>query len=243
MKSLKCLLLASLLFSCLSTVVSAQQLPDLPTKPTPKFENPSFCPPEGNVASHGDPELNQNKNRIDSPSQFFPVGSSEIQTLPFPQSAGGKLESDWTASERKAIEKSEGIPITVEGFLAIVNNAHQGEPPLMQGARPEGKESCNCNSIKPKEIDFHLWLLPAAADSRKKAIVVEMTPRVRKNHPGWTVAKLTTIAKNKTPVRVSGWLMFDGQHPEQIMKTRATLWEIHPIIQVQFKQGNTWKTL
>jgi hypothetical protein len=32
-----------------------------------------------------------------------------------------------------------------------------------------------------------------------------------------------------TEVRIRGWLMLDQEHPEQIGKTRGTLWEIHPI--------------
>jgi hypothetical protein len=51
-------------------------------------------------------------------------------------------------------------------------------------------------------------------------------------------------------VRISGWLMYDGQHPEQLPPgtpsqppTRATLWEIHPIMKVEFKQNGVWKTL
>lgn len=231
----------------LSTAVfaSAQHLPNLPDKPEMKFENHSFCPPEGNAtAGHGgDAELNRHKNRIDESASYFPVDFAEIANLDFPDGVKGTSRSDWSASDKEAIAKNEGIPIVVQGFLALVNNAKPGEPKLIQGARPEGKESCNCKSEKPKQIDFHIWLLAHATDNRKGAIVVEMTPRVRAHHPTWTVDRLTSLAKNKTPVRISGWLMLDGQHPEQIDKTRAGLWEIHPIMKVEFKQGNTWKTL
>jgi len=207
-----------------------------------QFENPSFCPPEGSGA-HGDPELNRRKNRIDDSAAYNPVDFAEIKTLSFPASVGGKDRSAWTASERAAIEQSEGIPIAVEGFLALVNNAHQGQPPKIQGARPEGGESCNCGQTASNRIDFHVWLLNAAGDNRKDAIVVEMTPRVRAHHPKGTLANLTNIANHHFRVRISGWLMMDGQHPEQLGATRATLWEIHPIMKLEYKQGNTWRTL
>src|SRR5258708_39564645 len=161
---------------------SAQHLPDMPVKPTPQFESPSFCPPEGKTNST-DPELNRRKNRIDSPSNFSSVDFAEVKTLAAPASAGGKVRSNWTTNERKAIEKFEGIPITIEGSLALVNNAKHGDPPKIEGARPEGKESCNCDSTQPAQIDFHIWLLFAANDNRKDAIVVEMTLRVRAHHP------------------------------------------------------------
>jgi hypothetical protein len=238
----KSIWIATLILFC-AAFTSAQHLPNLPSKPAMQFESPSFCPPEGNTSNHGDPELNKHKNRIDKAANYFPVNFTEIESLAYPASAGGKIRSDWTASERNQIEKFEGIPIVVQGFLALVNNAKPGEPKKIEGARPEGKESCNCNSEQPNQIDFHIWLLNVAGDDRKNAVVVEMTPRVRAHHPNWTVANLTHIANMKFPVRIYGWLMFDGQHPEQVGGTRATLWEIHPIIKLQFKQGNQWKTL
>ncbi len=245
----KSLFIAIVLFSS-AAFATAQHLPNLPNKPPMQFENPSFCPPDGLINStQDDAELNRHKNRIDDASNYFPVNFSEIQTLFYPPSAGGKKRSSWSATERSAIEKREGIPIQVQGFLALVNNAKHGDPPRIEGARPEGKESCNCDSEEPAQIDFHIWLLNASGQNRKFSIVVEMTPRVRAHHPNWTVANLTHIANSNFPVRIYGWLMFDGQHPEQVTgkpgqpPTRATLWEIHPIMKVQFKQGNQWKTL
>ena len=46
-----------------------------------------------------------------------------------------------------------------------------------------------------------------------------------------------------TQVRISGWLMLDQEHPEQIGKTRGTLWEIHPITRIEVKDANGWREL
>lgn len=87
----------------------------------------------------------------------------------------------------------------------------------MKGAKPEGAELCNCQKTEPEHIDFHLWLVAAPTNvntpavAKPDSIVVETTPRVRKNHPNWTVDRLTDIATNKTLVRVSGWLTFDQE--------------------------------
>ena len=115
--------------------------------------------------------------------------------------------------------------------------------------KPEGAELCNCQKIEPEHIDFHLWLVKDPTNvgtpsvAKPDSIVVEMTPRVRKNHPDWTVEKLTEIANNHTLVRVSGWLTFDQEHPEQIGVQRHNLWEIHPVIKMEFQQNGQWKTL
>jgi hypothetical protein len=37
--------------------------------------------------------------------------------------------------------------------------------------------------------------------------------------------------------------MMDPEHPDQIGKTRGTIWEIHPIMQIETRSGGTWKPL
>jgi hypothetical protein len=51
------------------------------------------------------------------------------------------------------------------------------------------------------------------------------------------------IVKNKQKVRIRGWLMMDPEHPDQVGKTRGTIWEIHPIMQVETQQGGRWVSL
>src|SRR5260370_15659663 len=117
-----------ILLLVLGSLAYGQHLPNLPTKPTPQFESPSFCPPDGKPHST-DPELNKRKNRVDDNASFFPVDFSEIESLTFPAGVSGTIRSNWSAADRAAIEKNEGIPVAVEGFLALVNNAKQGQPP------------------------------------------------------------------------------------------------------------------
>ena len=86
-------------------------------------------------------------------------------------------------------------------------------------------------------------LAPAAGQLEKTSIVVEVTPRVRKGHPNWTTARLDPLVHTSTPVRISGWLMFDPEHPEQLGKTRGTLWEIHPIMKIEVEEQGQWRSL
>jgi hypothetical protein len=37
--------------------------------------------------------------------------------------------------------------------------------------------------------------------------------------------------------------MFDPDHPEQLKKSRSTLWEIHPITRFDVKVGGSWVPL
>ena len=54
---------------------------------------------------------------------------------------------------------------------------------------------------------------------------------------------LGQIVKKDQRVRISGWLMLDPEHPDQVGKTRGTIWEIHPIMQIEVNQNGQWTPL
>jgi len=183
------------------------------------------CPPQGDG---GDPVLNENKNRVDS-GNFQSTSFSSILSLPVPQDTVKKAHADWSASSAAQVAQYEGTPVQVEGYLA--------------GARQEGPETPNCHSTT--DADFHVWMLGQSGGmgDRPNAVVVEVTPRVRADHPAWTVNALSGIASAGTRVRISGWLMLDPEHPEQLQQTRGTLWEVHPIIKIEVQSGGGWTSL
>lgn len=207
-------------------------------KPTPKWDAAWQCPPEGDATSPNSPsdaQLNRLKNRVDT-ANFIRTDLAAISRLPAPAGSTRKKRTGWTQSQRDAIAPYEGTPVSVEGYLAVVDNN--------AGGRIEREESCNCHVADARFYDFHLWLLAAANDSRDKAVVVEVTPPVRSRHAQWTLPNLTKIARAQQKIRVSGWLVFDQEHPEQIGKTRSTLWEIHPIIKIEYQNPNgSWTEL
>jgi len=45
------------------------------------------------------------------------------------------------------------------------------------------------------------------------------------------------------PVRISGWLMMDPQHPDQVGNSRVTIWEIHPITRIEVFRDSWWVDL
>ncbi len=203
------------------------QLPDLPQKPAPQ-EVASFngCPPQGDG---GDAVLNRLKNRVDDASAYYPVLFDAVEKLPWPPGIERKDHDKWSAADAATVARYEGIPISIEGYLA--------------DAKQQGPESTNCHGSDAAMSDWHIWLTQNAGEDRTNSIVVETTPRVRPSHPTWTLKALEDFAKNKQRVRISGWLMLDPEHPDQVSKTRGTIWEIHPIMKIEVQQGGNWKPL
>jgi hypothetical protein len=93
--------------------------------------------------------------------------------------------------------------------------------------------------------DWHIALVEHPGDGEATSIVVEPTPRIKKNHPKWTEAKLTPWLNSDQPARISGWLLFSPQHTNHLKKYRSTLWEIHPITknEVWDNDTNKWRHL
>jgi hypothetical protein len=244
MKTIRLFTLSLLLLTHLSSFVKAQTVPQVLNKPQPEMDMEWDCPPLGRLSKYTDPETNRLKNRIDSPPVenrpvFHKVGLKELKSLPSPIGFLKKKRSDWTPQQREIVEKNEGIPIAVLGYLLVTSVNGKAV-----GAIAEGPESCNCGRRELKHVDFRLWLVENPNDSKADAVIVQMTPRVRaRRSKQWTLENLTYIAKERFPVIVYGWLMFEEGEQKGVGKSRATLWEIHPLIQIEFIRNGEWITL
>lgn len=199
-------------------------LPDMPNKPEPQSSTFQGCPPQGDG---GDAKLNMLKNRIDE-GNYVPVTFDSILSLTWPKTTERRDMDTWSAEDAAAIATYEGIPVVVEGYIF--------------GARQSGSESANCHATSADMTDWHVWFTKNAGEDRTHSIVIETTPRIRAIHQ-WTLAKMEQIAKNQLPVRIRGWLFFDPEHPDQVLITRGTIWEIHPIMQIEVLQNNQWVPL
>lgn len=124
---------------------------------------------------------------------------------------------------------------TIEGYVADV--------------KVGGVESVNCHTHDPKYRDTHIELtLDPLHDAGNKHVIVEVTPQWReemsKNGVDWTT---TTLRKQLLGrwIKVTGWLLFDEEHANAAENTnpggarnwRATVWEIHPITDIQVLPG------
>lgn len=183
------------------------------------------CPAEG---EGGDSDLNRVKNR-DLHGAYQTVTFDWLANLSWPKELERRDRRNWRVRDAQYVAQYEAKSVTVEGFLA--------------SAKLTGMETVNCNRDDPEMTDFHIWLTPKRARERKNAIVIEVTPRIRAQHRDWTLERLDALANIQYPVRISGWLMMDPEHPEQLGKTRTTLWEIHPVMKIEYQSGGVWRTL
>jgi hypothetical protein len=78
---------------------------------------------------------------------------------------------------------------------------------------------------------------------RSEAVVVEITPSWQDKQPTWTIKALEKLPTDGKKVRISGWVMYDPEHPDKLKKTRGTLWEIHPVTKVEYMESGAWKGL
>jgi hypothetical protein len=194
------------------------------------------------------------KNRTDGATSYHPVTWSALATLPFPRNSKKSRRGNnaWTASDLAGVAKYEGLPISVEAYLSGVKEEIPGKDPNTHKVKKG--ESTNCGENTSPRVDWHMYLTKQANQSHTLAVVVETTPRVRAAHPGWTLQRLQQISSDGTPVRISGWVMIDPEHYDQMWqyknkgdtlgtKARITLWEIHPITRIEVKQNGVWRSI
>jgi hypothetical protein len=188
-------------------------------KPAPLDSQFDGCGPAG---AQPDYVLNRLKNRIDTPAndQYLPVAWTVIARLPWPTWAGYRFRNQWSEGETERVRQYEGAAIEIEGYLA--------------GIRLEIPEPPNCYSRAARDKDFHLWLSREPHQSKRSSVVVELTPRVRVHHSGWNSERLGMLERSQARVRVRGWLMLDQMHPENVERNRRTLWEVHPVMQLDW---------
>jgi hypothetical protein len=203
----------------------ATGIPFISVKASPKEITFHGCPPDGDG---GDRDLNLLKNRIDE-GDYVPVQLAAVLALPWPTSVERVPRRRWSSEDAQLVTRYEGIPLSLEGYLAA--------------AREEGTESTNCRGIEPETRDFHLWLVASPDQDRNGSMVVEVSPRVRASHAGWTIEAIEGLVRSRERVRISGWLMLDPEHPDQVGKTRGTIWEIHPIMKIEVLRNDTWAAL
>jgi len=200
-----------------------------PPTTSPKIDALEDCPLGGDGGDH---QLNELKNRTHS-GNWRETSVENMLDLAWPEGIEKKNRGKWSSEALKEVMANEKKgAIQIIGWLAAV--------------KKEGEESCNCHS--PTAVDYHMWLVDdpvkANKEDRWQSVVCETTPRVSSQHnAGWSLQRIATVVTNRMKVRLSGWLMMDQEHPEQLEKTRGTLWEMHPVIAFEIMQGDEWVVL
>ncbi len=200
-------------------------LPNIPNKQPPASFPLDGCPPEG---QGGDAQLNLLKNRSD-PGDYTIVSFDSLTALTWPKNIERLPMNQWPEASRDFIGQYEGTPVTVEGYLV--------------GLREGLPEPAVCNWTSSGYLDWHLSFTQNARDERSQSLLAEVTPRIRMMHR-WTIDSVHSLIMDEhVPVRLSGWLYFDPEHPGDLGITRATLWEINPVMQIQVLYKNRWVPL
>ena len=183
------------------------------------------CPADGEAG--GDTGTNQRKNRTDVPSTYHEVTFAALAALPYPVAATKR--SKWTQPQLDAIAPSEGVAVSVVGYIVAVKKQSGG-----------GGEETNCHFNSPNLVDVHVALVASPGQGEKDAIVVEPTPRFYPAHPTWVYSTLKNLDDSPDPVRVSGWTLLDPVHKGHVGTYRSTLWEIHPITKIEVFKNGQW---
>jgi hypothetical protein len=199
------------------------------------FHDGSFsCAVTGKVAA-ADPIENSLKNRIAPVTSATPITVHALRIESQYPNHPKASRKTWTPEELAAFKKIEDVPVSITGYIARIKS--------------EGAESTNCGATAPAEIDFHTFLIDQdekahLADADHGQVlsgVVEITPRWRQVNPAWTLAAINKL------VRITGWALYDYEHPEQLPSgsgKRSTLWEIHPVTMIEYQtSAGTWVEL
>jgi hypothetical protein len=211
-----------------SSAVMAHPVGDFPVmaeKPQPDPMGFEDCPAEG---QGGDPQLNVRMNRVDK-GDYVPVSFDSVLALTWPKSVENQPMSDWSPPGRAFIEQYLGIPVVVEGYIV---NLREG------GAYP-----WNCGRPDENHPDWRIYFAKNPRDNRAQSVVAVSTPQTRWGHT-WTADQIRSfIMAGRIQVRLSGWLYFNPDHPQDVGRTRATLWEISPVMQIEIFQDGHWNPL
>jgi hypothetical protein len=195
---------------------------------TPALSERDFhdCPPEG---MGGNVVLNLLKNRSAMPSKFEEIDFEDLLKLEIPETANKKSRDEWTKDAQEFVNTNEKRAVRVVGYILKV--------------KLEGREPPTCKKDEEFMRNFHLWLANSPDDEMLDAVVVKISSRIRAKNPSWNRTTLDRLVKQKSLLRINGWLMYDQEHPEQLGKTRATLWGIDPIMKIEIRVRGKWRDL
>jgi len=193
--------------------------------------NAANCPPEG---KGGDPIANRLKNRQAAPTSLQEMDVPQFLASFNPDMHTPKNRAEFTAPQKEAVELREQEGIALTGYLLMANRGTV--------------DAANCNDKKRR--NFHLWIgkIPEhykdlAKKARAKAVIAELTPFWQAQHPTWRLQDLEKLAKQGAMVRVSGWAFYYPEHPDELGRTRGTLWEVHPVTRIEVWSGGGWREL
>ena len=206
------------------------------------------CGPEGagraGATTRIDSATFRLKNRTDAPAFSYAVTWDALARLPYARSNVPDDRFEWLDSVLTEIERYEGVPLTLTGFIAAITDQKKG-------SGNETGETTNCRWTENLHVDWHVSMTRRHTDGVDRAFVVEPTPRFLRRHPTtWTIPRLRdwmgTARQSGDSVRVTGYLFFDPDHYKHIVPSpgqrryRISMWELHPVSKIEVRRNGEW---
>ena len=143
------------------------------------------------------------KDRLQEPPRVVPMTVGEIVALPtFPRA--------YTRTQLTEIEALEMRGVIVTGFVARLRPMDDGDYHIQITEAPLGR---------------------CLGHDTTDQLITELTPGIRARKPAYTFAALAALCGAGTPLRVSGWLLYDSPHNGDA--GRSTPWEVHPVTRIE----------
>jgi hypothetical protein len=197
--------------------------------PLPALSVTATCPPEGDG---GDSMLNRLKNRSQPPESYREMTAEQFLTefTSWMYTPRQRERFSWTQKRYIAPRESTGVMLV--GYLL--------------GARQEAPEASHCHD--PLQRNVRLWLGSRRAASparrmRVRAVILEVTPSGQRMHPSWRLRMLQRLARRRALVRISGWPLYNSENPQELGRSRGTLWEVHPVTMIEVWSRGQWYAL
>ena len=143
------------------------------------------------------------KNRLEEPVRPTPMSITEIIGLPtFPRA--------YTRVQLADIAALEAQGVIVTGFVARLRRMADGDYHIQVTQAPLGR---------------------CLGHDTTDQLITELTPGIRARKPGYTFEKLQPFCGAATPLRLTGWLLYDSPHSGDA--GRSTPWEVHPVTRIE----------
>ena len=182
---------------------------------------PTPCPPQGDATKPKIQQLNENKARLDEPSDDDIDDTVTIDALVEP------------GDDRLRFQDGDAIEVTA--YVIAVEDG--------------GMASSNCHSPSPADHDTILRLVAdSSALGPAQRVLAVVTPQWRRTMAGNRIDWSTQAIRAKYLqhwVKVTGWLLFNFEVAARALNTaeltgpavtRATAWEIHPVTSLDLNE-------
>ena len=91
--------------------------------------------------------------------------------------------------------------------------------------------------MRDRDLHLHVRDTPQSGcflkGPRGRQLLAEVTPRFQPPKTGRSQDALLDLCQGQVRARLSGWLLHDHQHVQDVGSWRASAWEIHPVTNIE----------